>query len=287
MLWAASELLKLLNSLFAALLISEVFRAGRLSRRKLVSTIVVNAFLSSHWGLLYWWYETKSLAPSAASNPTAASLHFQPSLSSLTLVAAFSIGAVALWYSRGRLGTAIVHVVAADGREGRELRLHVGVTVVVVGGLAAAMAVFAAGWTQTARVIAAVSTFGAVGFLETRRCVPLGAELSVSLYGRHLGWSMLVLLPLYPFLAVAATPALLFIVDLVEEIFPHTAKVQGFLNELIFDGTFYSPFLSVFVLTQRRCLHDPVVKDSTPLPTKAPKERQVRMPRQKQKSMAQ
>jgi len=237
-------LLKLLNSLLFSFLASEwVLAKRRVPRYSLLALLVVNGVLSE-WGLV----GLLSATPGQ-----------QARLGAAFIAASLWVSALWLWY-RGALRR-------IDLVDGAHLYLAFASFVAALQ-LGAAIALLAHGWFQTGKVVGAATVFTVAGYVDARRCLP-ESKLPLGAYARHLGWSLLLVLPVYPILgSMVAAPVLLFLVDVVEGLGLHTKKTQGALNELIFDSVFYGPFVAVYVLAKRACLQDRTLKEATPLPTR-------------------
>jgi len=230
-----------------ALLASEWLLLKSAPRWHAVALIGVNAILSQ-WGLV----GLLALTPAEQAR--------------LLLICLFLVVVVvaALRY-RGQ-SSCVVGFVAA-----RRQRHLVYAAIAMAMAVLVAIVLMSSGYVQIGKLVGATATFVAANFVDAVRHVP-HSELQFGTYARNLAWSLAIFVPLYPLLAVAVTPLLLFFIDIVESLGLHTKATDGALNELVFDCVFYSPFVTVFILTKRRCLKDADVQ-GTPLPVKAPKKK--------------
>lgn len=245
--WAASDWHKLINSLLLALFASEFLRTRTPSKGLLLATLGANGVLSQ-WGLL-------TTAAHLALTP-----HQLVPLTFLALVIALNLG-----YGLHRW-KACLKPASCVTQQGRVLCA----VLAPASALLVALQLSAHGWLQAGKVLGGVAVFTSTSFLDVRRCFA-AVELSARVYLWHLGVSLLQIVPLYPFLAVAMAPVLLLIVDCVEGFGFHSKTTHEALNELVFDGIFYSPFIAVYILAKWRCLKDPSLTTATPLPTTAPR----------------
>mmetsp|Transcript_64322 Transcript_64322/g.119560 ORF Transcript_64322/g.119560 Transcript_64322/m.119560 type:complete len:267 (-) Transcript_64322:223-1023(-) len=243
-----SEAVKLVNSLLLALAASEWLQTSRLPHRLTVLLAVLNLFLAD-WGILATLHRSDAgsgrwlaalLVTFLVGSIAAALYVVHPSWS-------FSVRDRPLLQELVLLASSVTSVPRSQSVVGAASG---GLAGILVGATLMAYDV-----VQLGKLIAVGSIFMAVGYFEVRRCLP-DHELCLASYARHVGYVGLWLIPAYPFLAVLATPVLLLIVDVTEAIFgaDESSRSHTILNELVFDGTFYSPFMALLVGSKSRCL---------------------------------
>eukprot|EP00501_MAST-03F_sp_TOSAG23-6_P000293 GSMAST32.ASY1.ANO1.300.1 assembled CDS len=109
------------------------------------------------------------------------------------------------------------------------------------------------------RITLAAISFIVICFLDCKRISP---RLSFSRFSKELGMSVLLVLPLFPCIAIGFSALFLFIVSIFSALGLSTGR-SSVLNPIIYYGTLYGPFSAVYWQTKTKCKK---IKAIGPLP---------------------